>query len=115
LLGGVISVTSFICSQKSWQFFSLMNLSTRFASIIGPNVMQVIINKSGSNWKAFSLLFSLSALAGLVVLFGVDVPKGRHAAAQWAAEKRGTGASMVILDEKDRKSEGEFSESKSGE
>ena len=72
-------------------------------------MIQVIINKSGSNWKAFPFLFILNAL-GLVVLFGINVPKGRHAAAQWAAEKRGTDSGMVILDEK---SEGECYESKS--
>jgi hypothetical protein len=49
------------------------------------------IDKKGNNWKAFPVLFVISAL-GCLVLFGVNVPKGRHAAAQWAAEKRGTGA-----------------------
>ena len=68
--------------------------------------MQAIINKSGSNWKAFPLLFILSALGCLVVLFGINVPKGRHAAAQWAAEKRGTASGMVMLDEKDREFQG---------
>ena len=77
--------------------------------------MQVIINKSGSNWKAFPFSFVLSALGCLVVVFGINLPKGRHAAAKWAAEKRGTGAGMVILDEKDREFQGsgESSESKS--
>ena len=76
-------------------------------------MIQVIINKSGSNWKAFPFLFVLNVLGCLVVLFGINVPKGRHAAAQWAAEKRGTGAGMVILDEKVMEFQGESSESKS--
>ena len=42
--------------------------------------------------------------------FGVNVPKGRLAAVQWAAEKRGTVAGMAFLDEKDHR---ESSESKS--
>jgi len=81
-----------------FMFFSLSNLSSHSASIIGPNVIQVIINKSGSNWKGFPVLFILNALGCLVVVFGINMPKGRHAAAQWA---RGTGAGMVILGEKD--------------
>lgn len=85
-----------------------MGLFSRSASVIGPNVIQAIIDKTGNNWKAFPVLFVIGALGCLLVWFGVNVPKGRYAAAQWAAEKRGTGTGMVILDEKD----GESSESK---
>jgi hypothetical protein len=73
-------------------------------------VIQAIIDKNGNNWKAFPVLFVISALGCLVIAFGVDVPKGRFAAAQWAAEKRGMCAGTGILEEKDRGS----SESKSG-
>ncbi|KAH9173293.1 vacuole effluxer Atg22 like-domain-containing protein [Lactarius sanguifluus] len=96
-----------ICSQ----FFGLFGLSNRSAAIIGLNVIQVIVDKKGNNWKAFPVLFVLSALGCLVVWLGVDVPKGRDAAAQWAVEQRGTGASAYAMysDEKDNgssKSEG---------
>ena len=72
-------------------------------------MIQAIIKKSRNSWKAFPSLFVLSALACLVACFGVNVPKGRDAAAQWATEKRGMGTGMVYWDEKDEES----SESKS--
>ena len=73
-------------------------------------MIQAIINKNGNNWKAFPVLFVLSTLGCLVGWLGVDVPKGRDAAAQWATEQRGTGAvDTVFSDEKDS----DFPESKS--
>ena len=99
-------MTSIVCSQKTnkRQFFGLFGLSNRCAAIIGPNVIQAVVDEKGNNWKAFPVLFVLSALACLVAWFGVNVPKGRDAAAQWAAEKRGTGTGMVYSDEKDSES-----------
>jgi hypothetical protein len=70
-------------------------------------VIQVIVDKKGNNWKAFPVLFVLSALACLVAWFGVNVPKGRLAAAQWAAEKRAIGVGTMFLREKDRESSAE--------
>ena len=58
------------------QFFGLFGLSNRSASILGPNVIQVIVDKKGNNWKAFLVLFALSALGCLVAWFGINVPKG---------------------------------------
>lgn len=60
--------------------------------MIGPNVIQAIINKSGNNWDGFSFLFFLCTSASLIIWFAVDVPKGRRAAVRWAAEQRGTAA-----------------------
>jgi hypothetical protein len=74
------------------------------AAIIGPNVIQAVVDKGGNNWKAFPVLFVLSALECLVTWFGVNVPKGRQAAAQWAAEQRGMGAHAMYSDEKDNES-----------
>ncbi|KAH9013511.1 MFS general substrate transporter [Lactarius pseudohatsudake] len=70
-------------------FFGLFGLSNRASSMIGPNVIQAIINKSGNNWDGFPFLFALCAAASLVIWFGVDVQKGRRAAVMWAAERRG--------------------------
>ena len=99
----ISSQTSYAHKNKR-QFFGLIGLSSRSASIIGPNVIQAIIDKNGNNWKAFPVLFVIGALGCLVVGFGVNVPKGRSAAAKWAAEKRGTDSSMVSSDEKNRES-----------
>ncbi|KAH8987572.1 MFS general substrate transporter, partial [Lactarius hatsudake] len=89
-----------------YMFFGLFGLANHSGAIIGPNVIQAIVDKKGNNWKAFPVLFVLSALGCLVVWFGVDVPKGRDAAAQWAAEQRGMGASAYAMysDEKDNRS-----------
>lgn len=62
-------------------------------------MIQAIVDKKGNNWKAFPVLFVLSALACLVAWFGVNVPKGRLAAEQWTAEKRAVGAGTMFLRE----------------
>jgi len=71
-------------------FFGLFGLSNRASSTIGPNVIQSIINKSGNNRDGFPFLFGLCISASLVIWFGVDVSKGRRAAAQWAVEHHET-------------------------
>ena len=67
-------------------FFGLFGLSNRASSMIGPNVIQAIIDKSGSNWKGFPFLFALCAAASLTIWFGVDVRKGRRDAVKWAVD-----------------------------
>ena len=57
--------------------------------MIGPNVTQAIIDKTGNNWKGFPFLFTLCTSASLIIWFGVDVTEGRYAAIRWAEEKRG--------------------------
>jgi len=57
--------------------------------MIGPNVIQAIINGSGNNWDGFPFLFALCTAASLVIWFAVDVQKGRRAAVMWAVEQRG--------------------------
>ncbi|RXW25436.1 hypothetical protein EST38_g421 [Candolleomyces aberdarensis] len=70
-------------------FFGLFGLSNRASSMIGPNVIQAIIDKShGNNWYGFPFLFALCVAASIVIWFGVDVEKGRRDAGRWASEKR---------------------------
>ncbi|KAF9266160.1 MFS general substrate transporter [Marasmius fiardii PR-910] len=69
-------------------FFGLFGLSNRASSMIGPNVIQAIIDKSGSNWMGFPFLFALCLCASLVIWFAVDVEKGRRDAVDWAEEIR---------------------------
>ena len=64
--------------------------------MIGPNVIQAIINKSGNNWDGFPFLFLLCICASLVIWFAVDVPKGRRAAVLWAAEQRASGTASGV-------------------
>ncbi|KAH9018899.1 MFS general substrate transporter [Lactarius pseudohatsudake] len=82
-------------------FFGLFGLSNRASSMIGRNVIQAIINKSGNNWDGFPFLFALCAAASLVIWFGVDVQKGRRAAVMWAAERRGYISKLKQLQGRD--------------
>jgi len=92
-----------------YMFFGLFGLANRSAAIIGPNVIQAIIDKNGNNWKAFPVLFVLSTFGCIVGWLGVNVPKGRQAAVQWAAEQRGDVVDAAFSDEKD---DNDFPESK---
>ena len=56
--------------------------------MIGPNVIQAIINKSGSNWMGFPFLFALCLCASLVIWFCIDIEKGRRDAVAWADTMR---------------------------
>ncbi|EIN11046.1 hypothetical protein PUNSTDRAFT_133100 [Punctularia strigosozonata HHB-11173 SS5] len=71
-------------------FFGLFGLSNRASSMIGPNVIQAIIdNADGNSWMGFPFLFAMCTAASLVIWFGVDVTKGRRDAVRWAAERKG--------------------------
>lgn len=70
-------------------FFGLYGLSNRASSMIGPNVIQAIIDTSGSNWKGFPFLFAICVCAAMWIWFGVDVEVGRRDAVKWASEMRG--------------------------
>ena len=59
--------------------------------MIGPNVIQVIIDKTGDNWKGFPFLFALCVAASIVIWFSVDVEKGRRDARIWADGRRRGG------------------------
>ncbi|KAF9461520.1 autophagy-related protein 22-like protein [Collybia nuda] len=69
-------------------FFGLFGLSNRASSMIGPNVIQAIIDRSGSNWMGFPFLFALCSCASLIIWFGIDVTKGRQDALAWAEAVR---------------------------
>lgn len=56
--------------------------------MVGPNVIQKIIDDTGNNWEGFPFLFALCTAASLVIWFGVDITKGRRDAVAWAEETR---------------------------
>jgi len=56
--------------------------------MIGPNVIQRIIDDTGNNWMGFPFLFALCACASLVIWFAVDVETGRRDAVKWAEDIR---------------------------
>ncbi|KAL0950300.1 hypothetical protein HGRIS_010277 [Hohenbuehelia grisea] len=69
-------------------FFGLFGLSNRASSMIGPNVIQAIIDNTGNNWMGFPFLFALCASASIIIWFFVDIPKGRRDAVDWAESMR---------------------------
>jgi len=84
-----------------FMFFSLYGLTSRASSVVGPIVIQEIINKTDNNWDGFPFLFAICLAATLIIWLAVDVPKGREDAERWAVEKRGT-AYDAYSDEKVR-------------
>lgn len=69
-------------------FFGLFGLSNRASSMIGPNVIQAIIDDTGNNWKGFPFLFAICTAASLIIWFSVDVTTGRRDAVAWAEKNR---------------------------
>ncbi len=69
--------------------------------MIGPNVIQAIIDRSGDNWKGFPFLFALCLCASIVIWFGVDVTTGRRDAVAWAEKHRSYAETGVFTSEED--------------
>ncbi|TDL30024.1 MFS general substrate transporter [Rickenella mellea] len=82
-------------------FFGLFGLSNRASSMIGPNVIQAIIDRSGNNWKGFPFLFALCTSASLVIWFFVDVEKGRKDAVAFAQRHRSADGAHISADDAD--------------
>jgi len=76
------------------QFFGLFGITNRASSVVGPNVIQAIIDRTGDTWQGFPFLFSICFASALIVWLAVDVAKGRRDAERWAAEQRGTAPVM---------------------
>jgi UMF1 family MFS transporter len=62
--------------QRSAEFFSFFAISSKFASILGPLLFALLIDLTGSNRLAI-LALSVFFIAGLWLLAGVDVERGR--------------------------------------
>jgi hypothetical protein len=74
---------------NTYQFFGLFGLCNRTSSMIGPNVVQAIVDRTGNNWMGFPFLLGLCSVSSLIIWFWVDVPRGREDARTWALERRG--------------------------
>lgn len=57
-------------------FFSLFGFSNRASSIIGPNVVQAIIDRTHSTHTGFAFLFPLCLVASIIIWVNVDVERG---------------------------------------
>ncbi|RAH72399.1 uncharacterized protein BO66DRAFT_418938 [Aspergillus aculeatinus CBS 121060] len=70
-------------------FFALFGITNRASSIIGPNVVQAIINDTQNNWMGFPFLFAICAAAMVAIMF-VDVEKGREDGRRFVEEHTAT-------------------------
>ncbi|KLO05189.1 MFS general substrate transporter [Schizopora paradoxa] len=84
-------------------YFGLFGLSNRASSMIGPNVIQAIIDNTGNNWKGFPFLFALCMAASLVIWFCVDVEKGRRDAVAFAKAHRSTDGTHIAEADTERR------------
>ncbi|KAL3453666.1 hypothetical protein BJX65DRAFT_264640 [Aspergillus insuetus] len=76
-------------------FFALFGITNRASSIIGPNVIQAIINNTQNNWMGFPFLFAICAAAMIAIAF-VDVEKGREDGRRFVEVHRGLAARVEI-------------------
>ncbi|KAE8348845.1 autophagy-related protein Atg22B2 [Aspergillus coremiiformis] len=68
-------------------FFALFGITNRASSIIGPNVIQAIINDTQNNWMGFPFLFAICTAAMVMISF-VNVEKGRQDGRKFVQRKK---------------------------
>lgn len=68
--------SSMVPKQRSAEFFGFYAISSKFASIFGPLTFAILIDVTGSNRIAI-LALALFFVAGIVLLRGVNVARGR--------------------------------------
>ena len=71
--------SSLVPRQRSAEFFGFYAISSKFASIFGPLTFALLIELTGSNRIAI-LALAIFFVAGIALLIGVDVDKGRRQA-----------------------------------
>jgi hypothetical protein len=67
-------------------FYNLSSLTVQ-SSIIGPNVIQAIINNTRNNWMGFPFLFAICTGAMITICF-VDVAKGREDCRRFTEQRK---------------------------
>ncbi len=72
---------SMLPAGRSGHFFGLYNVSSKFAGIIGPALCSTVAQATGSLRLSVGII-ALSFIAGMWVLAGVNVEKGRARVAQ---------------------------------
>ncbi|GES58566.1 autophagy-related protein Atg22B2 [Aspergillus terreus] len=68
-------------------FFALFGITNRASSIIGPNVVQAIVNSTQNNWMGFPFLFAICAAAMIAIGF-VDIEKGREDSRKFVQDRK---------------------------
>ena len=82
-------------------FFGLSGITNRASSIIGPNVIQAIIDNTNNNWMGFPFLFALCTAASIVI-WCVDVEKGRKDCRVYVEERKAIHAGRSSEESKDQ-------------
>lgn len=62
-------------------------LTRKQSSIIGPNVIQAIINDTNNNWMGFPFLFAVCTAAMIAIAF-VDIEKGREDCRRFTEQRK---------------------------
>ncbi|CAG7945241.1 unnamed protein product [Penicillium nalgiovense] len=68
-------------------FFALFGITNRASSIIGPNVIQAIINNTHNSWMGFPFLFAICVAAMVTICF-VDIKKGREDCREFTEQRK---------------------------
>ncbi|KAJ5736351.1 uncharacterized protein N7483_001476 [Penicillium malachiteum] len=68
-------------------FFALFGITNRASSVIGPNVIQAIINNTRNNWMGFPFLVAICGAAIIGIGF-VDIEKGREDCRKFTEERK---------------------------
>ncbi|KAJ5185324.1 Major facilitator superfamily domain general substrate transporter [Penicillium cf. griseofulvum] len=68
-------------------FFALFGITNRASSIIGPNVIQAIINNTHNSWMGFPFLFAICAAAMITICF-VDIKRGREDCRKFTEQRK---------------------------
>ncbi|KAJ5728251.1 hypothetical protein N7493_004581 [Penicillium malachiteum] len=68
-------------------FFALFGITNRASSVIGPNVIQAIINNTRNNWMGFPFLVAICGGAIIAIAF-VDIEKGREDCRKFTQERK---------------------------
>ena len=68
-------------AERVTEFFGLWSFATRFAAVIGPLTYGLVTWGTGGNHRLAILLTGLFFVAGLLLLWGVDLKRGQAKAA----------------------------------
>jgi len=67
-------------ARRRAEFFGLWGLAVKFASILGPITYGIVTWVSGGDHRLAMLITGVFFVGGLLILFGVDLERGRAAA-----------------------------------
>lgn len=76
-----------VSDQRPCKLSFIIDQSLSKSSVIGPNVIQAIINTTRNNWMGFPFLFAMCTTAMIAIGF-VDIEKGREDCRRFTEQRR---------------------------